>query len=109
MTDKMIPRDVQGAVIQNSFKIIYDILTKSLTNGTWVAVTVPALKGCKKAMAKMRDNSAFKISLNSTGKPYMTILANTLFEFPMNADASTTLFYAQSSAASGSLEVLLAD
>lgn len=86
---------------------ISDVLNVAVTNAAWTAITLAASTSCKKIVAKLRDNSAWRVSAILLGTTYLTVVDK--LELNIAKTAGQVLFYAQSVAANGTLEVLLED
>lgn len=93
----------------NGVEAIIDILNLDVNNSTWTAVQLPNTLGvaCKTVVAKLRAGGAWKISHESDGSTYLTVASD--ISINLVQDKNATLFYAQSAAASGVLEVMLLD
>lgn len=101
-------RDAAGEVI-NVGQSIVDILNSAIASGTWTAITLPKTDGlgCKSILAGMRDGSNWKLSHLSNGSVYKTVRGS--LSIDIAKENEERLFYAQSTAASGTLEVILLD
>jgi hypothetical protein len=86
---------------------VSDVLNVAVTNAAWTAITLAAGTSCKKIVAKLRDNSAWRVSAILLGTTYLTVVDK--LELNIAKTAGQVLFYAQSVAANGTLEVLLED
>jgi len=89
--------------------VISDVLNVSLTSGTWTAVALQdeLRMACKSIVAKMRDETDWKLSHLAAGTRYATISGNLTLDIAKAR--GEVLFYAQSSEATGVLEVILLD
>lgn len=108
LNDLAFKRDAAGAII-NAGQSIVDILNTAVTDATWTAITLPATSGlgCKSILASMRDGSNWKLSHLSAGTRYKTIFGSITIDIAK--ENGERLFYAQSSGATGTLEVILLD
>lgn len=96
----------------NTMKIgqsIVDILNSALTSAAWTPITLPNTDrlACKSILAGMRDGSNWKLSHLSNGATYRTVRGT--LSLDIAKEKEERLFYAQSSAASGTLETILLD
>jgi len=89
--------------------IISDVLIVNIAVATWTAVTLQDVTkmACKSIVAKMRDGTDWKLSHLAAGTRYATIAGNLTLD--MAKGRGEVLFYAQSSEATGVLEVILLD
>jgi len=101
-------RDTAGEVI-NAGQSIVNILNSALTSSKWTAITLPDTNqlACKSILAGMRDGSNWKFSHLSNGATYKTVRGT--LSLDIAKEKEERLFYAQSSGASGTLEVVLLD
>jgi hypothetical protein len=108
LNDLPFKRDASGEVI-NAGQSIVDILNSALTSGVWTPVGLSGVDkmACKSILAGMRDGSNWKLSHLSNGARYRTVRGT--LSIDMAKEKEEVLFYAQSSAASGTLEVILLD
>lgn len=108
LNDLAYKKDSAGNVIQSGQSIV-DILEVAVTSGTWTAVQLGGADqmACKSALAAMRDGTNYKISHLSNGARYKTIRGS--FSLDIAKERGAVLFYVQSIAASGTLEVVLLD
>ena len=88
---------------------IVDILNSALTSSAWEPISLSNVDrmACKSILAGMRDGSNWKLSHLSDGARYKTVRGT--FSLDIAKEKEGRLFYAQSSAASGTLEVVLLD
>jgi len=86
---------------------IADILNESVDNSSWTAITVPSGLSCKSIAAALRDGTSWKMSHLSNGARYVTVEGS--LSLDLAKTSGETIFYVQSVAASGTLEVLLID
>ncbi len=101
-------RDPDGIPILGGSRIS-DILNVALTSGGWAAVTLQDIlrMACKSFVAQMRDGTPWKLSPFSDGTRYATIQQSLTIDLAKGQ--GETLFYAQSSEATGTIEVILLD
>lgn len=88
---------------------IVEILNIAVTSGGWTAVQLPATLNlaCKSVLAKLKAGTAWRLSYLATGARYITITNEVSIDLVQ--DQAAILFYAQSVAATGILEVVLLD
>lgn len=101
---KPLRRDKYNAPIGGGSEIA-SISTVSCASGTWTLVSIPTTKQCKSLLMKMRDHSDFKVSISALGTTYITIEGYLAIDIVKTS--SQFVAYVQSSAASGTLEVML--
>ncbi len=103
-----LKREYTGEVIPGGSDIS-DILNVAVESGTWTAVEIPSTGeiACKAISAGMRDGSNWKVSHLSDGSRYRTIRGSLAMDDAKGI--GERLFYVQSSAANGTLEVILLD
>lgn len=92
-----------GAIIQTP-------LNTSITTSTWKAITLNSGQSCSSIVARTRGatgNTGFKASDSSGGTTYFTLSAGETLEMDINGADGTTLFYAQSTGADDTLEVII--
>lgn len=110
---KPMRKDADGYPIQGGQSVVR-VFTVTLTNTAWAAVTIPdvANLAAKFLLVGERSGGAWKMSYDEDGTAYITFLQNTAgkpFELRVAPLRGDTVFYAQSSGASGTLEVAIID
>lgn len=103
-----LKREYTGEVISGGSDIP-DIINQAVESGTWTAIDLPSdgQLACKGISAGMRDGSVWKVSHLAAGTRYRTIRGTLALDIAKGS--GETLFFVQSIAANGTLEVILLD
>lgn len=100
--------DSEGNLIRTGQSIVR-VLNSDISSSKWTPISIPKTDGiaCKAILSGMRDASNWKLSMDSEGSSYRTVVGSLALDIAK--EAGEILFFVQSSEATGVIEVVLLD